>query len=63
MEIKEYISLEVLAVTLKLPQSFLRQLTEKKLIPFLDVNGRFRFNPETVQQALDDLARKGGENK
>ena len=55
-----YISLEVLAVTLALPQKYLRELAETKRIPVLNVNGRLRFNSESVQDALEKLATDGG---
>jgi len=56
---QKYISLEVLAATFKLPMSYLRELAETNNIPSLNVNGRLRFNPVAVQQALDKLAAKG----
>ncbi len=59
METKEYISLEVLAASTRLPQTYIRDLIEAGHIPFLNVNGRLRFNPAQVQAALDDLAAKG----
>ena len=58
METIKFISLEALAVTLNLPQKFLRELADKKQIPSLDVNGRLRFNPEVVQSALNQIAAK-----
>lgn len=60
MENIKYISLEALAVTLKLPQKFLRKLADQKQIPCLNVNGRLRFNPIAVQAALDYIAAEGG---
>lgn len=60
MENIKYISLEVLAIKLNLPQAYIRQLIAKGKIPHLNVNGRLRFNPAAVQQALDRLAAEGG---
>ncbi|GAF76833.1 unnamed protein product [marine sediment metagenome] len=60
METTKYISLEALAATLKLPQKFLRELADNRKIPFLNVNGRLRFNPEVVQTILDQMATEGG---
>jgi predicted transcriptional regulator len=62
METKQYISVEVLSAKTKLPQKYLKELAKKNVIPALNVNGRLRFNPEAVQQALDKLAAKGGRN-
>jgi len=59
METKEYISLEILAAKLRLPQSYLRNLVENSQIPALKVNGRLRFNFEAVEKALADIAAKG----
>lgn len=53
-----YCSLEALAATFQLPQYFLRELALRGDIPALNVNGRLRFNPVEVQNALDELARK-----
>lgn len=61
MKITEYIPLEALAETLKLPKAYLRISAEQSRIPCLDVNGRLRFNPVAVQAALDAIA-KGGEH-
>lgn len=57
-----YVSLEALAVELGLPKLYLKQLAVKGSIPFLNVNGRLRFNPVAVQQALDKLAARGDAN-
>lgn len=54
-----YVSLEALAAILGLPKPYLKQLMVKGAIPYLNVNGRSRFNPATVQQALAELASKG----
>jgi excisionase family DNA binding protein len=53
-----YLSLEALAATLSLPQTYLRKLAEGGNIPFLNVSGRLRFNPSQVQDALNQLAEK-----
>ena len=63
MEARKYISLEALAATFGLPQNYLRELSKTHKIPLLNINGRLRFNPEAVQQALDGLAAKGGNNE
>jgi hypothetical protein len=55
----KYVSLEGLAIELYLPKMYLKRLTERNLIPSLDVNGRMRFNPSAVQNALDKMASKG----
>ena len=59
MKTVRYISLEALAATLKLPQKFLRELVAKQQIPYLNVNGRLRFNIVAVEQTLDELAKRG----
>lgn len=58
-----YISLEALAATLRLPQHYLRTLVSKNQIPYLNVNGRLRFNLNTVQVALDKLAAGEGSDE
>jgi hypothetical protein len=60
MSTQEYISLEVLAAKLRLPLKYLRELAKTNSIPSLNVNGRLRFNPVSVQQALDRIAEQGG---
>jgi hypothetical protein len=55
---REYISLNKLSNCLELPATYLKDLAKKGSIPALNVNGRLRFNPESVQLALDDLAAK-----
>jgi hypothetical protein len=55
-----FVSLNALANHFNLPDSYLKQLANRSLIPFLKVNGRLRFNFEAVQQALSELAAKGG---
>jgi len=58
-----FVSLNALANHFNLPDSYLKQLANRSLIPFLKVNGRLRFNLEAVSQALTDLAAKGGDNE
>ncbi len=62
----QYISLEKVAAQVKLPQKFIREQAEAGMIPHLVVGGRLRFHLETVQVALDRLAKKmisgGGDN-
>ncbi|HUU16683.1 MAG TPA: hypothetical protein VMW72_06005 [Sedimentisphaerales bacterium] len=60
---RQFVSLEALAVELHLPKSYLRALVNKKLIPYLDVNGRLRFDPVLVVEALTNLASGNGEGK
>ncbi|HCO96625.1 MAG TPA: hypothetical protein DIU00_22245 [Phycisphaerales bacterium] len=57
-----YISLEVLAIRLALPQKYLRELAESKKIPSLKIGCRLRFNSEAVQETLDKLAEEGANN-
>ncbi len=52
----EYISLDVLAVALGLPRGYLQNLATTGHIPFLDVNGRKRFDEQQVREALTGLA-------
>lgn len=60
---RQFISLTRLAEETSLPKAYITELTEKGIIPALKVNGRLRFNPVAVQQALDKLAAKGGHNE
>lgn len=53
---EEYISLEALAATLGLPQTFLRRLADQREIPSLNVNGRLRFDEGEVREALNRIA-------
>ena len=62
MSTQEYISLEVLAAKLRLPLKYLRKLAKTNKIPSLNVNGRLRFNPDAVQEALDKIAANGAQN-
>jgi hypothetical protein len=61
--VTEYLPLEALAARLNLPQRYLKGLALASDIPSLNVNGRLRFNPAAVQQALDKLAAKGGHDE
>lgn len=56
---QNFVSLDRLAIRFNLPKRYLKELAGKKLIPSLDINGRLRFNPAAVQQALDRLAAEG----
>jgi hypothetical protein len=58
-----FVSLNALANHFNLPDEYLKQLANKSLIPFLNVNGRLKFNLEAVSQALADLAANGGGNE
>ncbi|MFB0556093.1 MAG: hypothetical protein ACETWQ_22550 [Phycisphaerae bacterium] len=53
----QYLSLEALAISLGLPKTYLRKLAKQKRIPFLDVSGRKRFQPEDVMDALSKMAK------
>jgi hypothetical protein len=57
-----YISLSDLATHFGLPRSFLKELADKGLIPSLNVNGRRKFNPATVEKALEKLADQRAES-
>jgi excisionase family DNA binding protein len=54
-----FITLDRLATRLNLPKTYLVELAEHRTIPALNVNGRLRFNVESVRQALNELATKG----
>ena len=54
--LSEYLSLNALAMVLGLPRTYLRDLAEARRIPYLDVNGRKRFDEEQVRQALAKLS-------
>jgi len=58
-----FVSLNALANYFNLPNSYLKELADKSLIPFLNVNNHRRFNPAAVKEALADLAAKGGGNE
>jgi hypothetical protein len=53
-----YIPLESLVTRLGLPKRYLRKLAEAGDIPYLDVNGRLRFNEVEVREALSTLAHE-----
>jgi hypothetical protein len=57
-----YISLSSLSVRLGLPETYLKNLAKNGDIPYLNIKGRFKFNPDAVQQALDKLAEQGENN-
>ena len=59
-DILYYDSLDGVARRLLLPKSYLQRLVAENKIPYLDVNGRKRFNPVAVKKALDKLAADGG---
>lgn len=50
-----FVSLDKLATHFNLPDSYLKKLADKGLIPSLDVNGHRRFNPAAVEKALERL--------
>lgn len=56
----EFVSLGNLSSRLSLPERYLKELSNKSLIPCLNINGRLRFNVIAVKIALDKLASKGG---
>ncbi|MBC8470332.1 MAG: hypothetical protein H8D56_12745 [Planctomycetes bacterium] len=58
-----FVSLSCLSRSLKLPKDYLIELARKAEIPCLDVKGRFRFNLESVRQALDKLPEQGAKNE
>jgi len=58
--ISKYVSLGFVSQETDLPQDYIKKLAIENKIPALFVNGRWRFNFEAVQQALADLAAKGG---
>jgi hypothetical protein len=58
-----FISLDHLAARLGLPKTYLKQLAEKRSVPYLLVSGRMRFNPVQVQDALDRIASTGGDTE
>ena len=53
-----FLPLDVLATDLGLSRQYLRRLAREGEIPYLDVNGRKRFDPEQVRIALRDFAAK-----
>lgn len=59
----EFISLSRLSSRLGLPEAYLKNLAASGSIPSLNINGRLRFNPAAVQQAINKIAdqRSGGQ--
>jgi len=53
----EYVTLALLATSLRLPQKYLEGLAEQGRIPALRVAGRLRFKEQDVQNALRALAK------
>ena len=51
-QIQEFVSLECLSATLRLPRRYLRALAFAGEIPALRVSGRLRFHIGTVKAAL-----------
>jgi len=54
----EYVSLEHLAVVLRLPKRYLRDLATAGRIPVLRPGGRMRFHVDDVQNSLRGLAER-----
>lgn len=52
----EFVSLDVLAIRLNLPRTYLRQLVREGRIPVLTAGRLQRFDPEQVREALRNLA-------
>lgn len=61
METIKYISLELLAIRVNLPQKYLSELVKSGKLPFLQVGKWKRFNIYAVQAALAKLEKKGGD--
>lgn len=59
----EYISLSHLTRKLRLPKLYIQQQAKAGIIPHLNINGRMRFQEQTVRQALDKLAGQGVSNE
>jgi hypothetical protein len=51
-----FVSLDVLALELCLPKRYLKELADTNAIPFLIVSRRKRFNPQAVQDVLNQIA-------
>jgi excisionase family DNA binding protein len=62
MQNEKFITTEKLSSRLGLPRDYILELAQRKEIPSLNVRGRYRFNPEAVQSALDKLAEQGVTN-
>ena len=58
-----YITLTLLSRKLGLSKQTIKRLANQKKIPVLNIGNRLRFNFVAVQQALNDLAAKGGINE
>ncbi len=56
--IVEYIAIDRLSKSLGLPSGFLKGLANKGSIPYLDVNGRKRFNERNVRDALSAMEKE-----
>jgi len=59
---KIYNPLNVTARLLGLPAPYIKELAQQGKIPFLKIRNRLRFNPEAVQEALDEIAANKGDN-
>ncbi len=57
-----YISLELIAIKLKLPKKYIRQRAEVGDIPCLNVNGRLRAQEQSVREALSKLENQTSES-
>jgi len=55
--LQSYLPLEPMASRIGVPKSYLRQLAERRQVPFLDVNGRKLFYPPAVVDALNRLSQ------
>jgi hypothetical protein len=58
----KYTTLKNLSRILGLPKPYLKKQAECGNIPFLIVNGYYRFDVEAVKAALAELAAQGGGN-
>lgn len=58
MFVNQYISLDVLSTKLNLPHPYLNNLAETGQIPFLDVNGRKKFQENSVREALSMVEKR-----
>lgn len=55
----DYLSLEALAVTLSLPQTYLKRLIDSGKLPYIDTgNGRKRFQESAVREALSQMEQE-----
>jgi len=60
-QLEPYVALEVIAARLRLPISYIRKRAEDGTIPSLNINGRLRFCPSRVKDALDSEATERAE--